>query len=70
MHAPRNAIYNQNLSKDETFKGKSFWVARFEVDETGKSLKLYNEGTESMIFEDEEPGFFVEYAPNKMFMSG
>ena len=46
------------------------WIGRFKLNEKRDSIQVENQDTESMIIQDEYIKSIVEYAPNKLFLTG
>ena len=48
----------------------TFWMLRLKVNKEGTGLIIYNTATESIIYQDELPNYPLEFAKNKLLVTG
>ena len=64
------SVYNQRRMVT-THDGEAYYIMRMQASEDPMDgLDPLNQATESMIFKDELPMAPIEYAPNKLFITG
>ena len=64
------SVYKKRLAKVTEPIGMTFWMLRLKVNKEGTGLIIYNEATESIIYEHEFPSYPLEFALNKLFVTG
>ena len=64
------SVYNKRLAKTTQFIGNTYWMLRLKVNKEGTGLIIYNAATESIIYEHEFPSYPLEFALNKLFVTG
>ena len=67
---PANFVYNSCLAENDTFKGRATIVVRLKQNENNFKLEVIKQKKESIVFKDEETNYLIEYAENKLVITG
>ena len=64
------SVYDRRLAKTDYGEGGKFWIVRLRLDKYSSKPITYNETTESILFKDEMPLYPLEFAKNKLLVTG
>ena len=67
---PAFSMDDQWRSEEEENKEEDNWIVRVKLNSDKSSLEVVNTKTESIHFKYEYIGYIIEYAKNKLFVTG
>ena len=67
---PCKSVYDWRLANVTSYIGKKYWILRVKLNKEGTSLIPYNETTESTLLKDEMAQYPLEFAKNKLLVTG